>query len=87
MNESELKSNWNKLKGRLKERWGELTDDELDRIAGKRDQLVGLVQERYNKAKDDALREVNDVLDRAIEGMEPSSEQQSSGGGEQRPND
>jgi len=53
-----LKGQWNELKGRVKERWGELTKDDLDRIEGRRDQLVGAIQQQYGRARDEAEREV-----------------------------
>ena len=46
MNEDILKGKWAQLKGRVKEQWGKLTDDEIDQLDGQRDQLVGKVQER-----------------------------------------
>jgi uncharacterized protein YjbJ (UPF0337 family) len=46
------------MKGSVKQRWGRLTDDDLDVIAGKRDQLIGKIQERYGMTKEDAHREV-----------------------------
>jgi uncharacterized protein YjbJ (UPF0337 family) len=52
--------NWKQFKGKIKEQWGKLTDDELDKIAGKRDQLVGRVQERYGVKKDEAEKQVKD---------------------------
>jgi len=54
-----LKGQWNELKGRVKERWGELTDDELDRVEGRRDQLIGAIQQRYGKARHEAEEELN----------------------------
>ncbi len=48
------------MKGALKERWGKLTDDELDRMAGQREQLVGKIQERYGCARDDAESQVRE---------------------------
>ena len=48
------------LKGEAKEKWGELTDDDLDVIEGNRDQLVGLIQNRYGKAKEEAEKEVEE---------------------------
>jgi uncharacterized protein YjbJ (UPF0337 family) len=48
------------MSGRLKEKWGKLTDDELDQMAGNRDQLVGKIQERYGCARDEAERQVKD---------------------------
>ena len=58
MNEDTMKGNWNQFKGKVKEKWGKLTDDDLDVIGGKRDQLVGRIQERHGIAKDQAEREV-----------------------------
>ena len=48
------------MKGRVKERWGKLTDDDLTAIAGRRDQLEGMIQERYGYAKERARREIED---------------------------
>ena len=58
MNESYAKGKWNELRGKVKERWGDLTDDDLDRVEGRRDQLIGAIQQRYGKARDDAEREL-----------------------------
>jgi len=58
MNEDRMQGNWKQIKGKLKEQWGKLTDDDLDVIGGKRDQLVGRIQERHGIAKDQAEREV-----------------------------
>jgi uncharacterized protein YjbJ (UPF0337 family) len=60
MNEDTLKGQWNQFKGKVKEQWGKLTDDDLDVIAGKRDQLVGRLQERQGLAKEQAEKEVAD---------------------------
>ena len=59
MNTDILKGQWKQLKGSVKEKWGQLTDDELDVIDGQREQLVGKIQERYGYAKEDAERRVN----------------------------
>ena len=48
------------MKGRVKERWGKLTDDDLTAIAGRRDQLEGMIQERYGYAKERARNEIED---------------------------
>lgn len=58
--ESILKGNWNELKGKLKEKWGELSDDDLERIQGKRDQLIGALQKAYGKARLEVERELAD---------------------------
>ena len=44
------------MKGRVKEQWGKLTDDELDQIEGKRDQLIGKIQKQYGLSKEEAER-------------------------------
>ena len=59
----EIKGNWREYKGRLKEKWGELTDDDLDRIEGKRDQLLGVLQNRYGRTKEKAENELRDFED------------------------
>ena len=58
MNHDRMEGNWRQFKGKVKEQWGKLTDDDLDVIAGKRDQLLGRIQQRHGLAKDDAEREV-----------------------------
>jgi uncharacterized protein YjbJ (UPF0337 family) len=58
-----LQGNWKQLKGNVKEWWGDLTDDDITMIDGKRDKLVGALQERYGYAKERAENEVNRRLD------------------------
>lgn len=53
---------WKEFRGKVKEKWGELTDDELDQIDGNREQLEGQIQRRYGYAKDRARKEVDDWL-------------------------
>lgn len=60
MNKDTLKGEWKQLKGKVKERWGDLTDDDLTKIEGQRDQLVGRVQERYGVAKERAAEQVSE---------------------------
>ncbi|ARU05368.1 hypothetical protein CCO03_12330 [Comamonas serinivorans] len=60
MNEDRIQGNWLKFKGKVKEAWGKLTDDDVDVIAGRRDQLVGKIQERQGLAKDVAEQQVAD---------------------------
>ena len=64
MNWDQLTGNWKQIKGKIREQWGHLTDDDVERIAGKRDQLIGKIQECYGIAKDDAERQVKDWEDR-----------------------
>jgi uncharacterized protein YjbJ (UPF0337 family) len=59
MNEDTLKGQWTQLKGRVREQWGKLTDDDLDRIEGRSEQLVGKIQERYGIARDEAQRQLD----------------------------
>jgi uncharacterized protein YjbJ (UPF0337 family) len=58
MNKPWVKGQWNEIKGKAKERWGKLTDDDLVRIDGKRDQLIGIVQQRYARTKEEAEEEL-----------------------------
>ncbi|HPR43468.1 MAG: CsbD family protein [Burkholderiaceae bacterium] len=60
MNEDTISGNWKQFKGKVKETWGKLTDDDLDVIAGKRDQMIGKMQERYGVARDVAEKQVKD---------------------------
>jgi uncharacterized protein YjbJ (UPF0337 family) len=60
MNWDTIEGKWKQSAGAVKEKWGKLTDDDLTVIAGKKDQLVGKIQERYGIAKDAAEKQVND---------------------------
>lgn len=60
----QIEGNWKQFKGKVKEAWGDLTDDEIDQIAGKRDVLIGKIQERYGMGKDEAERRIKDFEDR-----------------------
>ena len=59
MNADQFKGSWKQLKGKVQEKWGQLTNDDLDVIDGRVDQLVGRIQEKYGMARDAAEREVN----------------------------
>ena len=59
-----LKGKWLQLKGTVKEKWGQLTDDDVDRVEGSAERLVGLIQERYGYAKQKAEDEVDAFLAR-----------------------
>ena len=63
MNEPWIDGKWNEIKGKVKEQWGKLTDDDLDQIEGNRDKLAGMVQERYGKTREAAEKEVDDWFD------------------------
>lgn len=60
MNWDIVEGNWKQFKGKAKEQWGKLTDDDLDVIAGKRDQLAGRIQEAYGVNKDEAEKQIRD---------------------------
>ncbi len=60
MNWDRVEGNWRPLKGMFKEHWGELTDEQLDIISGKRDRLIGVLQESYGIVKDEAERRVKE---------------------------
>lgn len=60
MNEDIIKGKWKQLKGSIKAKWGDLTDDDLDIAEGNADYLAGKIQERYGRTKDEARREIDD---------------------------
>jgi uncharacterized protein YjbJ (UPF0337 family) len=59
VNWDRIEGNWKQFKGKVKEKWGDLTDDDLDRINGNREQLEGVIQERYGYAKDRVTQDVD----------------------------
>jgi uncharacterized protein YjbJ (UPF0337 family) len=64
MNWDEIEANWLKVKGEIKERWGRLTDDDIDIIAGKREKLAAEIQRKYAIAEDEANEEIEEFLRR-----------------------
>jgi uncharacterized protein YjbJ (UPF0337 family) len=60
MNWDTIQGNWKQIAGKVKEKWGKLTDDDLTAIAGKRDQLAGKLQQRYGYARDQAEKELDE---------------------------
>ena len=62
MNWDQIEGNWKQFTGKVQAKWGELTDDECDRIAGNREQLEGKIQEKYGKTKEQAKKEVDELL-------------------------
>lgn len=60
MSWNQVEGNWKQFKGKVKEKWSELTDDELDQIAGKRDILIGKIQEKYGIAQDEAEKRIKE---------------------------
>jgi uncharacterized protein YjbJ (UPF0337 family) len=60
MNWNTVQGNWKQFKGTVKEKWGDLTDDQLDQINGKREILVGQIQEKYGIAQEEAEKQVKE---------------------------
>ncbi|WP_306117506.1 MULTISPECIES: CsbD family protein [unclassified Roseitalea] len=62
MNWDQVKGKWTELQGQAKQRWGQLTDDDLAQAQGDREELAGIVRQRYGKSKEEAQREVDDWM-------------------------
>ena len=62
MNWEQIKGNWNQMKGEVRSTWGELTDDDLLKVAGDKDKLIGIIQQRYGISKEEAERQVKKAL-------------------------
>ncbi len=62
MDWNRIEGNWKEFKGKVKQAWGKLTDDELDKISGKREELEGKIQKRYGVNKDLAKQDVDEWL-------------------------
>lgn len=60
MNWEQIEGNWNQVKGQVKQKWGDLTNDDIEHVAGKRDQLLGTLQEKYGIAKEEAEKQVKE---------------------------
>ena len=71
MNQDTFEGQWQQMKGKMREKWGKLTDDDWTTIAGKKDQLVGKLQERYGVLKDEAEKQIDNGIDR----LSPKDEQ------------
>ena len=64
MNKDEASGKWQQVKGKLKQQWGKLTDDDLTILEGRQDQLAGKIQERYGIAKEEAERQIREFRER-----------------------
>ena len=73
MNWDQLQGKWKQSKGLVREKWGKLTDDDLDVIAGKRDQLIGRIQERYGIAREEAERQADAFVAGVSEGRKAAA--------------
>jgi uncharacterized protein YjbJ (UPF0337 family) len=56
-----VSGNWKMFKGKLREKWGEITDDELDRVQGRREQLVGYIQQKSGRERAEVEREIDNL--------------------------
>ena len=74
MNWDTIEGQWKQFKGKVKEKWGNLTNDDLNSMRGQRDQLIGKIQERYGIARDEAERQVDDFARTVDLGKEPGRE-------------
>jgi uncharacterized protein YjbJ (UPF0337 family) len=62
MNWDRIEGNWEQFKGKVQQKWGHLTDDDLEVVEGRRKELAGRIQQRYGMAKDEAERQIDDWL-------------------------
>ena len=62
MNWDTIQGNWKQFKGQAQQKWGELTDDDLDTAEGNREELEGKIQAKYGKSKEEAKQEVDDFM-------------------------
>jgi uncharacterized protein YjbJ (UPF0337 family) len=60
MNWDQIKGNWRQFRGKAQQQWGKLTNDDLDVVEGKREELIGRIQTRYGIVREDAERQVRD---------------------------
>lgn len=63
MNWDQIQGKWKQVKGQVQQKWGDLTNDDLDVVDGKREELVGKVQARYGIAKEEAEKQVKEFED------------------------
>ena len=59
MNWDQVKGNWHEFKGKLRQQYGDLTDDEVERAKGSEDELLGLIEKKYGKSREEARRELD----------------------------
>ena len=71
MNSDQMEGNWKQLMGKAKQKWGKLTDNDLTVISGKKDELVGKLQERYGYSKEQADREAKEFYEASRQADEP----------------
>ncbi|MBV9295776.1 MAG: CsbD family protein [Acidobacteriaceae bacterium] len=74
MNSDQFEGKWKQLKGSVKQRWGKLTDDDLTTLSGKKDELVGKIQERYGITREQATREADEWARAASSDLDATKE-------------
>lgn len=62
MNWDQVEGNWRDVKGQIQQKWGKLTDDDLDQAEGRRERLIGKIQARYGEAKEDIEKKVDALI-------------------------
>ena len=80
MNNDRLQGEWKQVKGKVKEKWGKLTDDDLKVIDGQTDQLIGRIQERYGIAREEAQKQFEQFQTDYQRSMEHSAHRQAEAG-------
>lgn len=73
MNWDTMKGNWKEVRGQVQERWGKLTNDDLDVIGGKREQLEGKIQKVYGRTREEAAKEVDEFCNSCSCGVDKST--------------
>lgn len=73
MNSDQFEGKWKQLKGSVKQQWGKLTDDDVTRMTGKKDELIGKLQERYGITREQALKEADDWARAASSDLDATS--------------
>jgi uncharacterized protein YjbJ (UPF0337 family) len=64
MNKDTAKGSWKELKGKAQKKWGDISDDEFDKMEGSRKELVGKIQQKYGRSKEEVEREVDEFYDK-----------------------
>lgn len=79
MNSDQFEGKWKQLKGSVKQRWGKLTDDDITSLSGKKDELVGKIQERYGITKEQAHKEADEWARAANRDLDATTASHTSG--------
>lgn len=71
---AELKGQWNQIKGRIREKWGEITDNDFERVAGNADQLVGMIEKKTGTARKEIEEFLDDILEQGGNAIQDAAE-------------